>query len=70
MASVWLSTHLWEHFAFTRDTSYLKNTVNISWKDGQLEHASIIPDFDGEFRVRIKDRVLTFNGKRLVSVKI
>ncbi len=25
MGGVWLSTHLWEHFAFTRDTVFLKN---------------------------------------------
>ncbi|MCW0481818.1 glycoside hydrolase family 95 protein [Gaoshiqia sediminis] len=24
MAGVWISTHLWEHFAFTRDTVYLR----------------------------------------------
>ncbi len=25
MGASWLSTHLWEHFAFTQDTNYLKN---------------------------------------------
>jgi alpha-L-fucosidase 2 len=25
MGGAWLATHLWEHFAFTRDTNYLRN---------------------------------------------
>lgn len=45
-------------------------TVNISWKDGRLEHATIIPDFDGAFQVKVKDQIFNFDGKKQVPVKI
>ncbi|MGV8090381.1 MAG: glycoside hydrolase N-terminal domain-containing protein [Mangrovibacterium sp.] len=45
-------------------------TVDITWKGSQLEKAEIIPDFNGEFQVRIKDRVMTFEGKKGVSIKV
>ena len=45
-------------------------TVNISWKDGQLEHASIIPDFDGAFQVKVKGKTFEFEGKEQVPIKI
>lgn len=45
-------------------------TVDIAWKDNRLEKAEIIPDFNGEFHVRIKDRLLTFKGEKGVLVKV
>ncbi|MEY3541316.1 MAG: hypothetical protein RLZZ204_128 [Bacteroidota bacterium] len=33
MGGTWLSTHLWEHFQFTRDTMFLKNTAYPILKD-------------------------------------
>lgn len=45
-------------------------TINISWKEGQLEHATIIPDYDGAFQVKTKGETSTFEGKKDVPVKI
>lgn len=45
-------------------------TVDISWNNGHLEHSTIIPDFDGTFEVKVKDQILTFEGKKQVPVEI
>lgn len=39
-------------------------TVTIDWKNGELSKATIVPDSDGEFKVRLNDQLLTFQGKR------
>lgn len=39
-------------------------TVDVFWKNGRLEKAVVVPDFDGSFEVRTGGRLLKFEGKR------
>jgi alpha-L-fucosidase 2 len=36
MGGAWLSQHLWEHFAFTKDVSYLKQTAYPLMKEAAM----------------------------------
>jgi len=49
MGGTWLSTHLWEHFLFSRDTVFLKNQAYPLMKGAALFCLQfLIPDKDGK----------------------
>lgn len=45
-------------------------TVDQKWQDGKLVEAVILPDFDGEVKIRYKDQVKTLNLKSGTKQKI
>jgi len=50
MGGTWLSTHLWEHFQFSRDTSFLKNTAYPILKDAaQFCLQFLVKDAEGKW---------------------
>lgn len=48
MGSAWISAHLWEHFAFTRDTSFLKEYYPIIKGAVQFCLDMLVPDKQGK----------------------
>lgn len=45
-------------------------TVNGTWKNNALESAEIIPDFDGEYTLKYKEKTITVNAKAGEKVKV
>jgi alpha-L-fucosidase 2 len=45
-------------------------TVNISWKNGMLSSATVIPDFDGSFTVKYHDLIKKYHGVAGQAIKL
>ena len=45
-------------------------TVDISWEEGRLKKAVIVPDFDGKFSVRYDGKTQEYAGKRGVGIEM
>ncbi|MCA8967887.1 MAG: glycoside hydrolase family 95 protein, partial [Planctomycetes bacterium] len=45
-------------------------TVDISWEEGRLKKAVIVPDFDGKFSVRYDGKTQEYAGKRGVGIEL